>query len=111
MSGRKTLGSFELMVVLAVIRVGKRACAVPIAEELTAQRGLPVSQSSVYTALGRLEEKGLLSSDLGKPTPEPGGRAKRYFQVTARGLREARDARCVLVSLWKALPDVARRQA
>ena len=111
MSSRDALSSFELMVMLAVMRVGESAYGVPIAKELEAQRGRAVSRSSVYTALERLEEKGLVSSTWGEPTPERGGRAKRYFEVTARGLREVQDARRVLVSLWKGLPDVARRQA
>ena len=96
---------------LAVMRIGDSAYGVPIARELEAQRGRPVSRSSVYTALERLEEKGLVSSDWGEPTRERGGRAKRYFEVTARGRREVQDARRVLVNLWKDLPDIARSQA
>ena len=110
MTSRDTLSSFELIVMLAVLRVGESAYGVPIARELEAHRGRPVSRSSVYTALERLEEKALVSSAWGEPTPERGGRAKRYFEVTARGLREVHDARRMLVSLWKGLPDVARRQ-
>jgi DNA-binding PadR family transcriptional regulator len=111
MTTRDALSSFELMVMLAIMRVGESAYGVPIAKELETERGRPVSRSSVYTALERLEEKGLVSSDWGEPTPERGGRAKRYFQVTARGLREVQDARRVLVNLWTGLPDVARGQA
>ena len=59
MTGRDALSSFEM---LAVLRVGESAYGVPIAKELEAQRGRPVSRSSVYTALERLEEKGLVSS-------------------------------------------------
>jgi DNA-binding PadR family transcriptional regulator len=111
MTTRDALSSFELMVMLAIMRVSENAYGVPIAKELEAQRGRRVSRSSVYTALERLEEKGLVSSDWGEPTPERGGRAKRYFQVTAHGLREVHDARRVLVSLWKGLLGVARSPA
>ena len=100
------LSNFELTVMLAIMRVGEDAYGVPIARELTLQRGRAVSRSSLYAALDRLETKGLVSSTLGKPTPERGGRAKRYFRVTTRGLRVVREARGVLVKLWSGLAQV-----
>ncbi len=100
------LSNFELTVMLAVMRVGENAYGVPIAHELTAQRGRAVSRSSLYAALDRLGRKGLVSSTLGEPTRERGGRAKRYFQVTARGLRVVREARSLLVKLWAGLAEV-----
>ena len=100
------LSNFELTVMLAVMRVGENAYGVPIAHELTAQRGRAVSRSSLYAALDRLGRKGLVSSTLGEPTRERGGRAKRYFEVTARGLRVVRKARSLLVKLWAGLAEV-----
>jgi DNA-binding PadR family transcriptional regulator len=66
---------------------------------------------SVYAALDRLETKKLLTSTMGDPTPERGGRAKRYFKVTAQGLREIRSARRALVKLWDGLPALQRHPA
>jgi DNA-binding PadR family transcriptional regulator len=63
---------------------------------------------SVYAALERLEAKGLVASSLGDPTPERGGRAKRYFRVTQEGLRQVRETRRVLTRMWKALPELKR---
>ena len=105
---RGQLGNFELMVMLAVIRLGDRAYGVPIASAIEASTGREVALGSVYAALDRLEEKDLVSSTLGDPTPERGGRAKRYFRVTAAGLRQARDTKDALLSLWRGLPELRR---
>ena len=64
------------------------------------------SSGSVYAALARLEAKGLVTSGLADPTPERGGRAKKYFRATARGLRVARDTRRALVGLWRGIPNL-----
>jgi PadR family transcriptional regulator PadR len=103
---RDALGNFELLVLLAILRVGDEAYGVPIARELEQSSGKDVLLGSVYAALDRLEAKGLASSRIGDPTPERGGRAKKYFKVTAKGLREIRDARRTLVKLWRGLPEL-----
>lgn len=105
---RESLGNFELMVLLAILRVGEDAYGVPIARELEESGGKDVLLGSVYAALDRLEAKGLVSSRVGDPTPERGGRAKKYFKVTARGVREVRDAQRTLVKLWRGLPELQR---
>ena len=104
-NSRTYLGEFELMVLLAVIRLGDEAYGVPLARELTEVRGREVSAGSIYAALERLESKGLVASSLGESTPERGGRAKRYFRVTEDGLRTAHETRRVLTGLWKRLPS------
>jgi len=60
---------------------------------------------SVYAALERLEGKGLVSSVLGDPTPERGGKAKRFFRITKEGLRQVHETRRVLTRLWQTLPQ------
>jgi len=89
---RETLGGFELMVMLALVRVGDEAYGVPIANALEAGGRRTATLGSVYAALDRLQAKGLVASTVGDPTPERGGRAKRYFRATAKGLREVRAA-------------------
>jgi DNA-binding PadR family transcriptional regulator len=59
----------------------------------------------VYAALERLEAKGLVASSLGDPTPERGGKAKRYFRVTREGLRQVHETRRVLSKMWRTLPE------
>jgi PadR family transcriptional regulator PadR len=100
------LGQFELMVLLVLMRLGDDAYGVTIAEELEEQTGREVVIASVYATLERLQDRGLVSSSLGDATPERGGRAKRYFRVTGAGVREVRDARRSLISLWKGLPEL-----
>jgi DNA-binding PadR family transcriptional regulator len=106
MSPRSYLGEFELMVMLALIRLGEDAYGVPISREIEASTGREVVVGSVYAALERMEQKGFVSSSLGEPTAERGGRAKRYFRVTTKGLREVRKTRQALISLWRGLPEL-----
>jgi DNA-binding PadR family transcriptional regulator len=106
MTKRDSLGSFELMVALVLIRLGDTAYGVPIAEELEKLTGRDVAIASIYAALERLEAKGFVTSELGEPTAERGGRAKRYFRMTARGLKEVKEMRRTLVKLWNGLPEL-----
>jgi PadR family transcriptional regulator, regulatory protein PadR len=104
MAERDYLGEFELMVILAVARLGDEAYGVPVSRELEKHRRRDVSVSSVYAALDRLEGKGFVSSRLGDATQERGGRAKRYFLVTKEGLRVVHETRRILTVLWRRLP-------
>lgn len=103
---RSHLGEFELIVLLALLRLGENAYGVLIARTIEDGTGRGVGIGSVYAALERLEQKGLVSSRLGEPTPERGGRAKRYFRVTGAGLRRVRATQRALVALWRGLPQL-----
>ncbi len=106
MAERSYLGEFELMILLAVIHLREDAYGVPISRALEKPRGRDVSVGSVYAALERLESKGLVSSSLGDPTPERGGKAKRYFRVTKAGLGQMLATRRVLSEMWQRLPEL-----
>lgn len=106
MPRRGYLGEMELMVLLAVVRLGEDAYGVPISDELRALARREVAFGSLYAALDRLERKGFVSSSLGDPTPERGGRAKRYFRVTPSGLRAVKSTRAALTSLWTGVPQI-----
>jgi DNA-binding PadR family transcriptional regulator len=95
------LGEFEQVVLLAVLRLGDEAYAVPILDEIARCTGRSVSRGSVYVTLDRLETKGYLRSKLGDPTAERGGRAKRYYTLRPRALEALRDSRRALVALWR----------
>jgi PadR family transcriptional regulator len=108
MAKRGFLGGFELLVLLALIRLGDDAYGVPICDAIEESSGRDVSIGSVYITLERLGEKGLVSSRLGEPTAERGGRAKTYFRITAKGLREVRQAQRTLTALWNGVPELHR---
>jgi PadR family transcriptional regulator len=105
------LGNFDLMLLLALMRLGDDAYGVTIARELEEQTGREVVIASVYATLDRLQERGLVISSLGDSTPERGGKAKRYFRITAAGIREVRVARQSLMNLWKGLPELKGEKA
>jgi len=107
---RSYLGEFELMILLTLIRLGDNAYGVPISKELFDKTGREVALGSVYAALERLERKGFVSSTFGDPTPERGGRAKRYFRTTPSGLREVEMTRTALTNLWQGLPRLEGRR-
>jgi PadR family transcriptional regulator len=94
------------MTLLAVLRLDDHAYGVPIARELKMQTRHEVPLGSIYATLDRLEAKGLVHSHIGESTPERGGRAKKYFAVTPKGLREAQRSRRALIALWKGVPQL-----
>jgi PadR family transcriptional regulator PadR len=86
MSGRDYLGEFEHLIVLALLRLEDRAYGVTVRQEIERRANREVSIGAVYATLDRLERKGYVKSSLGDPTPERGGRSKRFFQVTPKGV-------------------------
>lgn len=83
--GLGALGEFEQVVLLAILRLRDAAYGASILEEISRCTGREPSPGALYTTLDRLEAKGMVKSAFGDPTPERGGRAKRYFVVTKRG--------------------------
>jgi DNA-binding PadR family transcriptional regulator len=108
---RSYLTDFELMILLSVLRLGDDAYGVPIAREIETTGRRSVVLAAVYTALERLEGNGLVASNVGDPTPQRGGRAKRFFRVTPAGLRAVRQAQRALTSLWTGVPALERGRA
>ena len=103
MKKRDYLGGFELLVLLAVIRL-EDAYGVPIADAIEASSGRKVSVGSLYLTLQRLEAHGFVLSRVGDSSPERGGRAKTHFRITGKGLRAVRNAQRTLVKLWTGVP-------
>jgi DNA-binding PadR family transcriptional regulator len=97
------LGEFEHIVLLAILRLGDEAYAIPIREEIEERTGRAVARGALYTALERLETKRFLRSRMSDPLPERGGRSRRYFTVTAAGLSAMRASRRSLLRLWQGL--------
>jgi DNA-binding PadR family transcriptional regulator len=97
------LGEFEQMVLLAVARLGKEAYGMSVLDEIHDRTGLDVAVASVYAALDRMQRAGLVSSASGAPTPERGGRAKRFFSIEPAGVTALQKSRLALNSLWDGL--------
>jgi len=97
------LGEFEQLVLLAVARLGAEAYGIAILDEIQARTGAESAVASVYAALDRLERRGFVSSSVGPPTPERGGRAKRYFRLAPSGAYALHRSRSALDSMWEGL--------
>ncbi len=103
MTNRSALGEFEHLTLLAIIRLDADAYGAAIIDELEARTGRDVSQAATYIALKRLQEKGLVTSDLGEANADRGGRPKRYFTVTEAGLARLRESGNALFNMWRGL--------
>ena len=103
---RAYLTDFELMILLAILRIGEDAYGVPIANEIERVGKRNVLLGAIYTCLDRLEDNGLVTSTYGDPTPERGGRAKRFFKVTGKGLKAVKDTQHAFTALWSGIPQL-----
>lgn len=101
--GKDLLGEFEHQVLLAVLRLDGTAYSASLVLELEERTGREVAPAAVYIALRRLEEQDLAASDMRRAAPEDGGRERRYFTVTARGVALLRESRRRLFNLWEGL--------
>ena len=103
MAKDQSLGEFEQIVLLAVLRLPKNAYGVSIRREIASRTERDVSIGAVYTTLERLERKGFVSSTVGESTPERGGRAKRYYKIEAPGQRALHLSRETMNKMWDGL--------
>jgi DNA-binding PadR family transcriptional regulator len=104
---RRLLTDFEIMILLAIMRVGDDAYGVTIAQEIERTAGRSVLLPAVYAALDRLEKQGLVRSRLGDATPQRGGRAKKHFALTESGIGSVHDTREALTALWSEIPQLS----
>ncbi len=96
------LAAFEQLVLLALLSLeGDEAYGMNIRHVIRDEAGRDVSVPTVYSALDRLESKGLVSSHLGQATPERGGRAKKLFHVEPAGVQALKEVRKTLEAMWR----------
>ena len=101
------LAEFELLVMLATLRLGsEEAYTVSIADDIEERTGRSVRRANVYTTIQRLEAKGLLSTALGDPRPERGGKPRRLVTLTAEGRRAVRATTETIQAMVGELGDV-----
>lgn len=105
----EALSTLDLLVLLAVLRLDGDAYGVTIAADVGSARGRTVSMAAVYAALERLEERGLVVSELGTPTAERGGRAKRFIRVTPKGIQAVKATQRALTAMWTDIPALKDR--
>ncbi len=96
-----TLTAVEIRVLVALARLGPEAYGVAIADELTDVTRRDVSIAAVYGALARLDRLGLAVPELGSPTPERGGRARRHYRLTPRGRDVLKREHDLAMALWR----------
>jgi DNA-binding PadR family transcriptional regulator len=99
----RDLGRFDHLLLLAVMRLGDGAYGMTIRRELAEHTGRDIAVGAIYTALARLETRGYVRSRLGDPTPERGGRAKRFYRVLAEGAKAVARAEAAFVALGREL--------
>jgi PadR family transcriptional regulator, regulatory protein PadR len=104
--GRSGLGEFEQRVLLTIHHLQGQGYAVSIADELERLSGRKVTLGAVYATVDRLEKKGLVSSRLGDPTPERGGRAKRFYRLTTPGVLALSAAQEAQSRMWAGVPPL-----
>lgn len=102
---RTYLGEFEEIVLLTVAVLEGQAYGVALTHEIIEQTGRSVRLNQIHAALQRLEDKGMVKSEMGEPTAERGGRRKRLFTVTVYGRRTLQEIQEVRATLWNRLPN------
>ena len=107
---RAYLGEFEEVVLLVVAMLEDQAYGVRITHEIIGQTQRNVRLNQVHASLHRLEEKGMIVSKMGDPTPERGGRRKRIFTITAYGRATLHEMKVVRTHLWNLLPSSMKTQ-
>lgn len=103
---RDSLAEFELLVILAALRLGPdEAYTVSIADVIEQKTGRRVRRANVHTTLQRLEAKGLVSTNLGEARPERGGKPRRLVDVKPDGLEAIRSTTEAIQAMTSGLDD------
>jgi DNA-binding PadR family transcriptional regulator len=100
---RMALNRIELLTLLAILRLGEKAYGVTIYEDIQRIAGSDVSMAGVYSAVDRLERRGLVRPWRSEPRPERGGRARRHYDLTAAGRERVRQEREMAMKMWRGL--------
>ena len=83
----RALGEFEQLILLALVELEDEAYGASIGRTIEERTGRQVSAGAVYTALGRLGNRGYVHSRVGAPTPQRGGRRRKYYRLTQEGIQ------------------------
>jgi DNA-binding PadR family transcriptional regulator len=100
---REYLGEFEQVVLLALLHLGEDAYGLTVLREIEKRTGRMVTLGALYSALNRMESKGYVTSWLGEPTPQRGGKAKRHFRIEPEGAGALQRTQRMLALMAKGL--------
>jgi len=103
---KEYLGEFEELVLTMVAILGEEAYGNPIVAEIKSRLDREVNLSAVHVTLYRLEDKGLVSSEMGGSTNERGGRRKRIFTISNAGLAMIKNMKEARQDLWSMIPQL-----
>ncbi len=103
----KYLSRPEEMVLLTIHRLDEEAYGMNIRNQVSELTGKYWSIGSIYVPLDRLEQKGFVQSHLANPTPERGGKSKRYYKLTEAGMKELKEIKKIYSAFWEGLPDLS----
>lgn len=104
--GKHALGEFEVLVLLAALRLDDEAYGLSIAEEITRTARRPAARASVYVTLRRLEKKGLISTRRERPEEAPHGKPRRLVRVEPEAVELVQEGRRALQRMWAGLEEV-----
>ena len=104
---KQSVGEFEQMILLALIRLKDNAYGMTIRQEIDSRTNRSPSIGAVYTTLERLERKGFVSSYIGEATDERGGRPKRYFKAKALGINALTQSKEAFDNMWSGVDLIA----
>ena len=102
----KLISRTEELILLTVLKLKGEAYCVPIFDQLNNLSDKKWTLGNIYGPLYRLEQNGFLGSDLGAPSPERGGKSKRYYQVTAKGITALQEIRQIQESSWNGVTEL-----
>jgi len=108
---REGLGTFEQAVLVAIVRLEREAYGRAILKEVEDRLQREVAAGAIYATLDRLEDKKLISSELGSGTPQRGGRPRRFYTLAPSGLRALDESRVTAQNVWRGIPRLLRRRA
>jgi DNA-binding PadR family transcriptional regulator len=97
----------EEYVLLAVLKLGDEAYSIPILDHIEKMTKKKWTLGGIYIPLYRLEEKGCLSSELGSPSKERGGKRKRFYRITPKGKKALKAHKQIVTAMWSEISDSA----
>ena len=102
----KLLSRIDELILISIWKLGPEAYGMAIREEIIKATGVNWLLGAIYGPLGRLHRQNLVTTIKGAPTPERGGRAKVYFELTPAGLKELKRIQAINFAIWRGVQKI-----